>query len=148
MSLPTSVTEDILQIKPCQKFEGHTNLVNRVIHLPGGQRIMTCSGDGSLRVWNLQTGQQIANWQDGESAMWTISLSVDGKKVVSGSEDGMVRLWGIKTGKVITRWTGHWKPPRRKHSETNRGNVKEPINCGEKADNATGVSLPLIYMNQ
>ncbi|KAG2066720.1 tricorn protease domain 2-containing protein [Suillus decipiens] len=74
---------------PCQKSEGHNNLVYGAIHLPGGQRIMTCSRDGSLRVWNMKTGKQIGDdWRDGESEVWTIVLSPDGKKVVSGSEDG------------------------------------------------------------
>jgi len=98
---------DTRPIKPCQKFEGHTRLVRDVIHLPGGQQILTCSDDGSLAVWNLQTGKHIANWQDGGSAMNSIALSLDGKKVVSGSSDGRVRLWSIEIGKVIAKWTGH-----------------------------------------
>jgi len=69
--------------------------------------MMTCSDDGSLAVWNLQTGKNIANWQDGESGVNSIALSVDGKKVVSGSDDFAVRLWNMETGKVIAKWTGH-----------------------------------------
>ncbi|KAG1777214.1 quinon protein alcohol dehydrogenase-like superfamily [Suillus placidus] len=71
---------------------------------------MTCSFDGSLRVWNLKSGKQIGdNWRDGPSwsGVSTIALSPDGKKVVSGSEDGGVRLWDIDTGKVIGKWLGH-----------------------------------------
>lgn len=37
-----------------------------VIHLPGGQRIVT-GPDGSLRVWNLENGKQMGeDWTDGE----------------------------------------------------------------------------------
>ncbi|KAG2757632.1 WD40 repeat-like protein [Suillus brevipes Sb2] len=91
-----------------QKFEGHTRRVWGAIHLPGGQRIITCSWDGSLRVWNSKTGKQIGeDWRDGDSEVWSIALSPDGKKVVSGSYDGAVRLWDIDTCKVITKWTGH-----------------------------------------
>ena len=107
MSSPATVIEDPRPTKPCQKFEGHTRRVRDVIHLPDGQQIMTCSDDGSLGVWNLQTGKHIANWQDGKSHVYSIALSVDGKKVVSGCFDGAVRLWSIETGKVIARWTGH-----------------------------------------
>jgi len=99
--------EDTRPTKPCQKFEGHTHRVWDVIHLPGGQEIMTCSEDGSLGVWNLQIGKHIANWQDGISPVNSIALSVDGKKVVSGSDDGAVRLWSIETGEVVAKWTGH-----------------------------------------
>jgi len=107
MSLPAIVVEDTRPTKPCQKFEGHTGWVRDVIHLPDGQQIMTCSEDGSMGVWNLQTGKHIANWQDGERAAYSIGLSVDGKKVVSGSYDGLVRLWNMETGKVLAKWTGH-----------------------------------------
>jgi WD40 repeat protein len=91
-----------------QKFEGHTDWVWGAIHLPGGQRIITCSDDGSLRVWNTMNGKQIGeDWRDGDSAVKTIALSPDGKKVVSGSYDGAVRLWDIDTCKVVKKWTGH-----------------------------------------
>jgi len=82
--------------------------VRGVIHLPGGQRIITCSEDGSLRVWNLKSGKQIGeDWRDGEGGVCCIALSPDGKKVVSGSEDGAVRLWDIDACKVIGKWMGH-----------------------------------------
>jgi len=67
---------------------------------------MTCSYNESLRVWNLQTGEQISHWDDENGAIQAIALSVDGKKIVSGSDDGVVRLWSIEIG-VIARWTGH-----------------------------------------
>src|ERR1700710_1442146 len=108
MSLPAAVTEEIRAIRPYCKFEGHTDDVRGVIHLSREQRMMTCSLDGSLRLWNLQTGKQIGNdWRDGESRAYTIALSPDGKKVVSGSNDATVRLWDVDIGKVITKWTGH-----------------------------------------
>ncbi|KAG2740984.1 WD40 repeat-like protein [Suillus brevipes Sb2] len=95
-------------IKPRQKFEGHTGWVEGVIHLPDGQRMMTCSRDGSLRVWNLKSGKQIGeDWRDGDSKVWTMALSPNGTKVVSGSDDGGVRLWDIDTGRLIAKWTGH-----------------------------------------
>jgi WD40 repeat protein len=108
MSLQVTVTPKTPAIKPCCKFEGHTEGVSGVIHLPGGQRMMTCSSDDSLRIWDLQSGTQIGNdWRDGESDVNTIVLSLDGKKVASGSVDGAVRLWDVDTGKVIARLVGH-----------------------------------------
>ncbi|KAG1881918.1 WD40-repeat-containing domain protein [Suillus tomentosus] len=108
MSSPIVKRKKASAITPCQKIEGHTRLVCGAIHLPGGERIMTCSPDGSLRVWNLKSGKQIGDdWRDGETRVWTIALSPDGKKVVSGSDDDRVRLWDIDTGEVIGRWIGH-----------------------------------------
>ena len=107
-SAAASGTQKTLVIWPSQRFEGHTGWIRGVIHLPGGQRIMTCSDDGSLRVWNLKTGEQIGNsWRDGENEVFALALSLDGKKVVCGCVDGAVELWDIDTGKIIAKWTGH-----------------------------------------
>ncbi|KIK34394.1 hypothetical protein CY34DRAFT_812948 [Suillus luteus UH-Slu-Lm8-n1] len=108
MSAPVVAAQETSRITPCQTFEGHAEWISGVIHLPGGERIMTCSSDGSLRVWNMKSGEQIGDkWQDGENPVRMIALSPDGKTVVSGSRDGAVRLWDIDTGKVIAKWVGH-----------------------------------------
>src|SRR5882757_3344872 len=66
---------------------------------------MTSSHDNSLRVWDLQSGEQIGNeWLEGGTI---VALSPDGKKVVSGSADGAVKLWDIDIGKANAKWTGH-----------------------------------------
>jgi WD40 repeat protein len=59
MASPVVGRHETSTIKPRQKFEGHSEWVFGAIHLPGGQRMMTCSRDGSLRVWNLKSGKQI-----------------------------------------------------------------------------------------
>jgi WD40 repeat protein len=98
---PSVITTD-------QQYSLQDGWVFGVICLPSGQRIITCSEDGSLRAWNLKNGKQIGeDWRDGESGVYSMALSPDGKKVASGSKDGTVRLWDIDTGKVIVKWTGH-----------------------------------------
>ncbi|OAX38663.1 WD40 repeat-like protein [Rhizopogon vinicolor AM-OR11-026] len=85
---------------------GHTEWVKATIYLPGGQRIMTCSKDGSLRVWDLDSEKHIReDWREENSDVHTIALSPDGNKVVNGSYD-VVKLWDIDIGQVITKWTG------------------------------------------
>ncbi|KAG2040923.1 quinon protein alcohol dehydrogenase-like superfamily [Suillus americanus] len=73
------------------------------------RRILTCSEDGSIRVWDLESGTQVGDaWKDeGSGVMRTISLSPDGTMVASGSHDGAVRLWDVDTGKVVRKWIGH-----------------------------------------
>ena len=103
MSLAAAVTQATAEIRPWQKFEGHTNWVTNVIHLPGEQQIMTSSYDNSLRVWNLQSGKHIGNdCRDGGSR---IALSPDGQKVVSGGWG--LKLWDTNTTKVIAQWREH-----------------------------------------
>ncbi|OAX34526.1 WD40 repeat-like protein, partial [Rhizopogon vinicolor AM-OR11-026] len=90
-------------------MRGHTELVRGVALLPDGRRIITSSFDGSLRLWNLESGKHIGDdWRDVDGVqVFTIALSPNGKTVASGNGDGTVRLWDVETKKVISRWTGH-----------------------------------------
>jgi len=90
---------------------GHADWITGVAHLADGQRLITCSYEGSLRLWNLESGTQIGDdWCDGgkeEASRWSIALSPNSKTVASGSSDGKVRLWDVETKKVVAKWTGH-----------------------------------------
>ncbi|KAG2055262.1 WD40 repeat-like protein [Suillus hirtellus] len=93
---------------PCYIIRGHTDWISAVVHLRGGRHIVTCSLDGSLRLWSLESGAQIGeDWRDGNDAVRSIALSPNGKTIASGSEDGKVRLWDVKTKKVTVKWVGH-----------------------------------------
>ncbi|KAG2748760.1 WD40 repeat-like protein [Suillus brevipes Sb2] len=105
MSSSTSKTP---AITPRQTMRGHTGKVRHVVHLPGGRRIITCSLDGSLRLWDLKSGTQIGeDWRDENPGVWCMALSPNGEIVASGCSDGKVILWDIETRKVISRWTRH-----------------------------------------
>jgi len=112
---PTAKMKSTSVIKPRQMMRGHTNLVRGVAHLPDGRRTITCSDDGSIRLWEIESGVQIGNdWHDdGKEEMWSIALSPNGKTVASGSRDGKVRLWDVQTKKVVAKWTGHTDAARK-----------------------------------
>jgi len=84
------------------------NTIRYILHLPGGQRIITCSWPGSCQVWDLERGAQVREeWEEINSGVQAIALSPGGKTVASGSWDGAVKLWNVDTGKVIKTMTGH-----------------------------------------
>jgi WD40 repeat protein len=84
--------------KARQVMQGHSRGVRSVVHLPGGRRIISCSDDGSLRLWDLESGAQIGNdWRDmgDETEVFMAALSPNGNIIASGHSDGMVRLWDV-----------------------------------------------------
>ncbi|KAG2145818.1 WD40-repeat-containing domain protein [Suillus clintonianus] len=105
----SSSTSKTTATTPSWTMRGHTNRVKGVVHLPGGRRIITCSVDGSLRLWDLESGAQIGeDWKDESKAgVFSIALSPNNKTIASGSSDGTVRLWDVETRRVIAKWTGH-----------------------------------------
>ncbi|KAG2744016.1 WD40 repeat-like protein [Suillus brevipes Sb2] len=109
----SSSTSKASAIKPRQTMRGHTERVNSVVHLPDGRRIMTYSLDGSLRLWDLESGAQIGkDWRDENTRTdsWFIALSPDGRTIARTGKDGdcySVGLWDFETRKIIAEWTGH-----------------------------------------
>ena len=95
---PTAEMKSTSATKPRQTMRGHTSRVKGVAHLPDGRRIITSSWDGSLRLWEIESGAQIGDaWRDGgEEVVCSIALSPNGKTVANGSMDGKVRLWDVE----------------------------------------------------
>ena len=58
--------------------------------------------DGTVRVWDLQTGapQRELLTGDGDWAVMAVAVGeLDGRPIaVSGTEDGTVRVWNLQTG--------------------------------------------------
>ncbi|KAG2738290.1 WD40 repeat-like protein [Suillus brevipes Sb2] len=107
MQHPASAKQKKLATMPYRKIKVD-NGIGRILHLPGGQRIIICSWDRSVRVWDLETDTQVGKiWDDNDFGGNTLALSPDSKKVASGSQNGAVKLWNVDTGKIVKTWTGH-----------------------------------------
>ena len=90
MSIPSAANEmeKSLQKEPYQTMRGHTTSALGVVQLANG-RCITCSHDGSLRLWDqsgAQIGDDLRDDEDDEE-VWTIVLSPDGKVIAAGSQD-------------------------------------------------------------
>lgn len=75
---------------------------------PDGGRVCAGAEDGSVTIWNAQTGAHIATWSgppDGPSlggrfpfAAWGIAWSPDGKRIVSTRYDDLLLVWDVAGG--------------------------------------------------
>ncbi|KAL0961506.1 hypothetical protein HGRIS_006447 [Hohenbuehelia grisea] len=80
---------------------GHTKAVTSVAVSPDGSSIASGSRDGTIRVWNAETGWLVIPplivCND-----WVLSLAFapDGTRLVSGSSDRVVRMWYLNTGEM------------------------------------------------
>ncbi|KIJ64400.1 hypothetical protein HYDPIDRAFT_111711 [Hydnomerulius pinastri MD-312] len=90
-------TESIL-FNPLKTFEGHDGLVLCVSFLPGGKEIVSTGADGTIRFWDLESGEQVGEPLKGhEEDGYRVALSPDGTKLASGGQDKRVLVWDLET---------------------------------------------------
>ena len=99
--------------RPHQIITGHTGWVHAVAtgELDGRPVVVSGSGDGTVRVWDLATGALVGDPFTGHSGgVHAVGVTeLDGRPVVvSGGGDGTVQVWDLATGRPVSdQFTGH-----------------------------------------
>jgi WD40 repeat protein len=89
-------------------LRGHTQTVGDVAFTPDGKRLISCSDDYTVRVWDLENGKaRILTGHTDE--VWRLELSPDGRHVATASKDRTARLWTLDTGESRVL-SGHGGP--------------------------------------
>ena len=81
--------------------------INSVAFSPDGNTIASGSNDGTVRLWNANTGRHIRTFRGHTDSVRSVAFSPDGNKIASGSEDYTVRLWEANTGTHTRTFRGH-----------------------------------------
>jgi WD40 repeat protein len=88
-------------------LRGHTGPVSTVAFSRDGKRVVTASGDNTARLWDAESGKEIAVLKGHTSLLWSAAFSPDGKRVVTASDDATARLWDVESGSEIAVLKGH-----------------------------------------
>ncbi|MGD1809606.1 WD40 repeat domain-containing protein, partial [Dapis sp. BLCC M126] len=74
-------------------FTGHSDFVTAVAVTPDGKYVVSGSFDHTLKVWNLETGQELHTLRRHSGSVRVVAVTHDGKYVVSGSFDHTLKVW-------------------------------------------------------
>jgi WD40 repeat protein len=88
-------------------LKGHTGEVSVVTFSPDGKRLVTASADAMARLWDAESGNEIAVLQGHTGAVNAAAFSPDGTRVVTASDDKTARLWDAASGKQLSELKGH-----------------------------------------
>jgi COMPASS component SWD3 len=62
---------------------------------PDGKRLASASGDQTVRIWNLASGETVRTLKGHSSVVHVVGFSLDGRSLGSGSQDKTVALWDV-----------------------------------------------------
>ncbi len=96
-------------MKVVKEFIGHTSGIRPscLVWSGDGKTFLSGSWDGSVRLWDIQAGKQVAHLQAGLGRIMSIALSPNGEYALSSYLSGSnqpVILWDLEKQKEINRF--------------------------------------------
>ena len=86
--------KDVSKLKCLKTFEGHSEDVFSVAYSPNGTKIISGSGDETIKIWDANTGECLKTLKGHLDIIWSVAFSPDGKRIISGSSNHTIKIWG------------------------------------------------------
>ncbi len=87
-------------------FLGHSGRIWTFAFCPDGRRLVSGGvDDHSIRVWNVEKGEEIRQMKHGHGVTG-VAVLPDGRRAVTGSWDRTIGDWDLETGQQLRRISG------------------------------------------
>jgi len=74
-------------------LRGHGHFVQDVVISSDGQFALSGAWDGTLRLWDINTGTTTRRFMGHTKDVLSVAFSADNRQIVSGSRDKTIKLW-------------------------------------------------------
>jgi WD40 repeat protein len=87
---------------------GHTSAVWALAFHPSGKRLASSSADGTVRMWDVATGEEQADFNvEDESGTSGLAFHPNGTQLACASLEGVVHIRDAQSGKALGVLAGH-----------------------------------------
>jgi WD40 repeat protein len=99
-------------------LRGPAGAIEGVAATPDGRRGATTNENKTIRLYDLESGQEIRHLTGHGGKVDSVAFSPDGRRLLSCGEDAAIRLWDVETGRELCRL--EW-------FESNRAKVRSAV---------------------
>ena len=69
--------------------------------------VLTGNEDGTARLWDASTGQEVRTFIGHSHSIYGVAFSPDGRYILTASADRTAKLWDVATGQEVRTLSGH-----------------------------------------
>jgi WD40 repeat protein len=98
--------EDAGFATPLRTLDTSEHRVAALALSPDGRILASAGHDKTVKLWNMEAGEQLRTLVGHTSGIRSVDISPDGRHVVSGSWDTTIKIFEVDTGKEIAMLVG------------------------------------------
>lgn len=81
-----------------------------VVFTPRGTRFLAGAIDGSVRLWDCESGKPVSQFGRHDTEVTSIAIDPSGRFAASGAKDGTVIIWSLESAAPIGSWIEPERP--------------------------------------
>jgi hypothetical protein len=93
-----------------RREHGHRGMMRMARFSPDGLRILTNGIDGTVRVWDTESGRELARLDAHSQDARTAVFSPDGRRIATCGVDQSTKLWDSRSFRLLDTLEGHTRP--------------------------------------
>jgi len=101
VKLAPPATPTRVQAHDTREIPAHEKEILGVAITADGSEAVTCSVDGTVRLWELDTGEQLVKWEGHSDWAWGVAITPDGARAASCGRDRTVIVWDMMLRRVL-----------------------------------------------
>ncbi len=82
--------------------EGHSDIINDVAFFPDQRHVASCSHDGTVIVWDLQSGEKVRVFDPKAGFLYRLAISWDGQHIAAGGNENKAYVWSVDQKEILS----------------------------------------------